>query len=163
MIFRDTDPYVLTTGEGMRSNAEINMAVDNFWLSYPAYRKATFRTVWMSNVEVEDEQGGFIVMALFKGKYVPAPVEAQEEGFGREVRAYESDKSFGPERSEGGPPLVKGLRVVFFHRAKVKAQYFCACVLEFQRQARKKSFEEQIKGDGSAESQWSEVFGGDPR
>ncbi len=150
---------------------EVTQAAASFWESYPEYREAEF--------EVRKRvRGQYFVVAVFSDREegeVPALVDvapdisSENEGTEDEVVRTSGVGSFGAAlnvlwENEG----VR--RIVFFHPALVKAKEFCGHVQILQAGWRavqemlwKKRFVDGYPGDGSAEDQWSEVFGGDSR
>ena len=54
-------------------------------------------------------------------------------------------------------------RVIFWHLKIWHALRFCECVSSYQNRDRAEAFFKALPGNGEAEKQWSDVFGGDPR
>ena len=146
------------------TEADVRREAESFWWSYPAYRGATFEVKMVAR-----EGPGKVHARQIRKKFVveAISVRSNEEGgiptsidmghalvFEREILDFE--KSLNDEGCGFH-------RVVFLHSKFVCAEYFCACMRVYQARAREEVFEGLYKGDGVAEAQWSEVFGGESR
>ncbi len=122
----------------------------------------TDRFPWM----LERASGGkagypsmYVALASFlEGCDVPAPIEgvdAETEEMAREWEHLVSERGLGPKESI--------CRVVFFHRDKAAANYFCSHVEAMKIVAKQEFMGSDMgePGDGSVGEQWSEVFEGD--
>ena len=153
-----TDRYEILM-DPSESILDIKEAAAGFWRGYPEYRGAIFSVRRRKGPAIS-----FLVEAIFSNKWkgeFPASVDVEDHilnnddrrSLEKEVRAME--KHLDEEWEEEGIH-----RVVFLHPNSIKAHIFCEGVVMFQDSARAEFFRKQTQGDGSAETQWGEVFGG---